>query len=182
MKLRLLFIFFSLLSIPVVATAQDSPQRDPAALAARYLNITGIEPVITLPEPYEPGVTTSQFWAAKHGDALPRQVNAVLASGSRVSPEMPGVLLWVEEGVDYDEFETQSAARALAAIFAQLALRANYSGVFQLPGGSTAIDPSDLMPVPDVDGDGFIHVLYSRDLADERLFPAGSVMPVRSFT
>lgn len=168
MKLRLLstLLFLAFVTLPV--SAQDAPQRNPASLASRYLNVTVPEPVLTLPDPYEPGVTTSQFWTAKQGETLPQQVSAVLASGARVSPELPGALVWVEAGLEYDEAEAQAAARALAAIFAQVALRANYTGGLQMPDGSVVVDPSDLMPIPDVDGDNFIHVLYMHDLADQR--------------
>lgn len=168
MKLRLLIILLSLLLLTFTAAAQDAPQRDPASLASRYLGGTSEILALPLPDPYEIGVTTSEFWTAKQGETVPQQVNAVLASGARVSAELPGVLVWVEDGIDYEEFEAQNAARGLASIFARLALRSNYAGAMQLPDGSSVMDPSDLMPVPDVDDDGFIHVLYMRDLADER--------------
>ncbi len=167
MKLRL-FLFILAITLVFPVAAQESLWRDPASLAARYLNIDAESVVFTLPDPYEPGVTTSQFFTAKQGESQPQQVTAILGASARISAELPGALVWVEEGIDFTETEAQSAARALAAIFAQMALRSNYDEPFQLPGGQPVADPSDLMPVPDVDRDGFIHVLYMRNLADER--------------
>ncbi|MBL8147902.1 MAG: immune inhibitor A [Anaerolineae bacterium] len=143
--------------------AQDTatpPPRDPAALAARFLGYDGSPVVPPLPGTYAPGDTTT-FLVPRAGSVQPVTVTARLASGS------PGVYVWVDTALEAGASNLVNLAPTLEQIFSVLALRENYYPPLVLAGQGAVSVPGDELPVPDVDNDRHIHVLFTRDLGEE---------------
>jgi hypothetical protein len=152
------------------ARAQDipaAPLLDPAALAERYL---GLPPDTALPIPdlrdLSPG-TSETVLLPLQGSDTPAPVEITLRGGARANLNVPGALVWVADGVEASDQAVRAAAQALAGLFAELSSQSYYDAVTFFPG-TTSIIPSDPIRVPDVDQDGFIHVVFARDIASDR--------------
>ncbi len=153
-----------LLCLPLLiggaAQAQDDPLRDPQALATRYLGFTGAAPVPPLTPIYQVG-DSAQFWVGKVGSDLPVRVGATLAAVA------PNAYLWVEDGVPAQGNLTQIALQ-ISQIISAYRRRDDYRAPINLPGLGAMSDPTDLLPVPDVDNDPHLYVLYTTNLYDDR--------------
>lgn len=144
-------------------TAQEPPvppARDPAALAARFLGAPA-QSVPDLPDVRSLGDTTT-FWTPRAGHETPVAVTAELISRA------PGVFVWADRELEADTQAAGGLAATLGQIFSVLGLRENYYAPLVLSGGSAANVPTDLVPAPDVDNDAAVHVLFTRDLAEDR--------------
>lgn len=169
--MRRLAALLALLVLPMMTAAQapdPTPPRDPQALAERYLFASpgGTAELTELPAPLDLGETTAELWVSRRGDALPTRITARLVQGGRVASYLPGVLIWAEDGVEIAPDEARAALQGMAGVFGQLVLRGNVQA--SSLGAADFVDPTDVLRVPDVDGDGFVHVLYSRGLSEDR--------------
>jgi hypothetical protein len=184
MHLRRTFsaVILSLLVMATVGLAQGGSPRDPEDLARRYLRyVPEATPEIPdLPEPFESGVTTATFRVPQAEQATPVQITARLGGGARAESYLPGALVWVDERLPFNQDEARSAVQTLAALFATLSLRSAYGDRVNLTDGSTLTDVTDTMPVPDIDQDGLIHVVFTRDLPGESdaIYNANDSLPV----
>jgi hypothetical protein len=155
----LLAVMFVLLAAPV--SAQDAPAPDRVNLAARLLGFSG-EPAIPLPSPvYEPG-DKLQFWVSKAGQDTPIQITAELAGASQTA------YVWVEEGTAYDADKMGTLAGQLNAMYDIFRIRDNYGAVNTIPQSPADMNNLDILPMPDVDNDPHLYILYARDLAGNR--------------
>lgn len=149
-------------AVPAAAQTAAPATYDPLALAARYRGFAGELPPPPLTPLYNVG-DQAQFWVAKTTSATPTRVNARLIAGAA------NVYLWVEDGVTAP---TGSAFRQTAAQFSALidAFRQsdNYRARTIAPGLGALSDPSDLLPIPDVDNDPHLYILYTTDLSEDR--------------
>lgn len=137
--------------------------RDPLALAAAYLGYEGEYPVPDLPPVYSVG-DSETFWVAKRANPTPTRTMATLAALTR------SIAIWVEDGIAYDEEDLREFALQLGQAFASLRLRDNYGIPLQISGQGALINPIDQMPLPDVDGDARIYILFTGDLGEPRDF------------
>jgi hypothetical protein len=141
----------------------DAPPRDPLALAQR---LNGYEQPFAFPEitpTYSVG-DEAEFWVPRTGADAPVRVTATLAGAAAAA------YVWVEDGIDAgaNADEVNALAQQYSAIFQQLRLRSVYgSEQIQLEAGEAPL-PEDLVTIPNVDDDEHIHVLYTRDVRDER--------------
>lgn len=142
------------------ALAQDSLTRDPQALAERYLGYQGDLLIPPLTPIYRVG-DEAQFWVGKAGSDTPTRVNATLAAAA------PNVYLWVEDGV-LPRANLAQTAQQLSQVTTLFRLRDNYRPQTLLPGVGSVSDPSDLLPVPDVDNDPHLFILFTTDLSEDR--------------
>ncbi len=149
--------------MPTLAAAQEAPtlpQRDPLALAQRFLGFQS-EFAFGLPAlPVEVG-EQAQFWVPKRGSDTPQQITATLVASAT------DIDFWVEEGIVYDEADMLAVAQAFEGALTSLRLRMFYGGEqLQLQQGEQPL-PEDFMASPDVDGVDRISVLYARDLLQD---------------
>jgi hypothetical protein len=144
------------------ATAQedDAPLRDPQALAARYFGFSGEIPTPPLTPAYEVG-DEAQFWVGKAGGDAPVRVNATLAAST------PVLYLWLEDGVRANANLTETAVQ-LSQIMIALRQRDNYRQPLVDPQLGTLTDPTDLLPIPDVDNDEHLYILFTTHLSADR--------------
>ncbi len=145
------------------ASAQENTSslaRDPQSLAERYLGFTGNLPTPPLVPIYKVG-DQLQFWVGKLGSDTPTRVTASLAAAT------DNLYLWVENGVKPGADLTKVAPQLDATISAFRA-RDNYRQAVNLPGFGSINDPNDLLPVPDVDGDAHLYILYTTNLSEDR--------------
>jgi len=162
--LALVWLLAGLLLIaPVSAQSAAEPfTRDPEALAQRLLGWDGARPLPDLPRLYEAG-TTESFWIAKIDRALPTQVTATLAGSSS------NIYVWVEDGIDYAPESMQQLAQGLDQLVSALRWRGAYRPNTLLAGtNGQVLDPSNLYPLPDVDSDPHLYVLFAADLPEDR--------------
>ena len=150
-------------ALAFTAQAQDSvpsdaPARDPHSLAQRYLGFTGDTPIPPLTPIYSPGDKT-QFWVAKSDSPTPVRVSATLAAAA------PNVYLWVEDGVSVAGDLPKNAA-TLGGFLIGLRSHDNYRQSVSVPGIGTFSDSADLLPIPDVDNDDHLFILYTSHLAE----------------
>jgi len=149
--------------LPGVSThAQDDTWRDPQSLARRLLGYTD---QIAIPEPspaYRPG-DTEQFWVTKAGEDTPTRITAHLAAAT------PTIYLWVEDGIASTTGQMQQVASQLEAILFTLRQRDIYGQPTAFPGlGQISGDPTNLLPMPDVDNDPHLYILYASNLRDNQ--------------
>ena len=162
----LLLVLVSMLLVNSAA-AQDSATvdaltRDPRALAERYLSFTGDPPIPPLTPVYKVGDKT-QFWVGKIGSSIPIRVDATLAADS------PNVYLWVEDDVQLGP-DTKLAQTALQLSQIVNAFRAhdNYRQTVNAPSIGALTDNTDLLPIPDVDNDPHLYILFAANLSEDR--------------
>ncbi|MBW4437233.1 MAG: PDZ domain-containing protein [Pleurocapsa minor GSE-CHR-MK-17-07R] len=143
------------------------PLRDPADLAVRYL---GLPEAHSLPIPdlrdMEAGSEDTVSLPLQGADA-PTPVGITLLSGARASLNVPGALVWAVDGVEVSDVVASQAAQSLAGLFAELSNRAYYAPSELFPGTNSTI-PASPIRVPDIDQDGFIHVVYAQNIANDR--------------
>ena len=149
-----------LLLLPIFSiSAQDETARDPVSLAARLLGFEGYAiPDIT--PVYRPGETES-FWVTRTTDDLPVRIEATLAAVT------PNVYLWVEAGIPFQRGNMQQMAGQLSLLVYTLRRRDLYGDPTFFPGLGEVTDPNDVLPIPDVDDDPHLYVLYAANLRDE---------------
>jgi membrane-associated protease RseP (regulator of RpoE activity) len=166
-----LFAALTIFGQPIRAQ-EAPPPRDPAALAADYRGYDGAVIVPPLAETYAVG-DSSSFWVAKTTSPTPVQITATLAAVALDS------YVWLEDGIDAGEAALGTVAEQVGGLWSAIRVRTNYVPRAPLPiegDASSFIDPNDLLPVPDVDGDPRLHIVYARDLrADFGLNPIDSL-------
>lgn len=152
-----------LLSIaPVAAQDADALVRDPAALAQRLLGVDDMPPIPDLPTLYDVG-DSKTFFVGKRGADHPTTITATLAG---VTPE---IYLWVEQGVDYNPATMQQLAQLIDQLVGALRWRGTYTPSALLPATrGQVVDPTNLYPLPDVDGDPHLYIVFATDLTEER--------------
>ncbi len=161
---RLVYLLL-VLSVAVVVQAQgdsatpDPLMRDPAALAVRYLGFQGDTPLPPLTPIYHAG-DQAQFWVGKADSETPTRVNATLAAAAA------NVYLWVEDGVAPGDSLAQMAQQ-LSQIVTAYRQRNNYQQATRLPGVGSFNDTGDVLPIPDVDNDPHLYILYTTNLSDD---------------
>lgn len=153
-------VLVSVLMYAPGALAQDAPVRDPQALAERFLgydNETLIPPLTPL---YQVGDET-QFWVGKANSDTPTHINARLAAASR------DIYLWVEDGVTTGASLSQAVTQ-LNIILNTFRQRDNYRLPAIVPDVGAITDETDLLPIPDVDNDPHLYILFTTDLREDR--------------
>jgi hypothetical protein len=163
---RLLPLLIALLLV-TPADAQDMPlMRDLRALAADYRGYDGAPIVPDLPETLAVGDRAS-FWIAASGSDAPIQIAATLAAVT------PRAYVWLADGVTRGQANLARVGEQIASLLETLRLRANYFPRAPLPiegDASSFVDRTDLLPIPDVDSDLRLHILYGRDLREDFYF------------
>lgn len=152
------------LSLSALAHAEESAPAapyDPVALAQQYLGYAGEPAMIDLPPVYALGDRLA-FWASRASALEPAEIEATLVA------QAGAVYLWVEEGLSFDAQRMQEMAAQLSLAFGLLRRRENYAQPLRLPGAGPISDPTDLLPLPDVDGDGRFHIVFAADLSEDR--------------
>ncbi len=150
--------------------AQDSASeirypRDAAALAAHFGRM-GVENAEVTPDPlavipdvtpiYRPGDIES-FFVSKADETAPTRINAVLATSAA------NIYIWVEEGTTFSGVRFNRLAQNLSAMVEIFSMRSTFSDGTTIPGVGTGFSTIDEMPVPDVDNDPRIYVIYTRN-------------------
>jgi hypothetical protein len=165
------------------ASAQEAergvPVRDPLSLAQRYLGYER-DDAFAAPTPIYVVGDVERFWVPRRGISDPQQIEARLVAAA------PGVNVWVEEGVELGGTglpadaegirtpqELQEAMATLGVQYAQLfdamRLRVNFGEPGNAPQQGEEPLPGDFLPIPDVDSDPRMSVLYTRDLPFEQV-------------
>lgn len=160
---RILILLMSTLLIvlagPVSAQEADTTL-DPWSLARRLL---GYEADFAIPPPtplYSLG-DGAEFWVGKATADTPTRITARLAAATS------RVYLWVEEGLSYNSSAMQSMAQQIDQTFGALRLRSNYGQPSIIPFVGAVPDPTSMLPVPDVDADPHLFILYASDLGQQ---------------
>lgn len=156
----LILVFLSLTLSAGGAAAQDTAVRDPKALAERFSGYRGEAIELPLTPLYRVG-DTMEFWVSKNSSETPVRISATLAALT------PDVYIWVEDGI-----ETTTALQERARLFSQAIFfyrqRDLYREPTSLPSGDTLNDFTDLLPLPDVDNDPHLYILFATDLRESR--------------
>ncbi len=162
-----------------VAQERVMPLRDPLDLAQRYLGYAR-EEAFAAPTPIYVVGDTETFWVPRRGMSEPQPIEARLVGLA------PGINVWVEQGVELggvgvpaegEGFRTpeQLAAAMVtlgeqyAQLFDAMRLRVNFGEPGSAPPEGEAPLPGDFLPIPDVDSDPRIAILYTRDLPFEQV-------------
>ena len=160
----LIFALFLAAVLTNLSSAQEDETpapRDAQSLAERFLGYDGAPLTSPLTPIYNVGDTT-EFWVGKTGSETPVRVEATLAAAA------PAAYIWVEEGLTV---ANPQALQQFAAQFSQRSLiyrvRSNYREAPFLPGIGTITDVNDLLPMPDVDNDQHLYILFASDLHNE---------------
>lgn len=136
--------------------AQEDGARDPLSLARRLGGLQGAPPLAALTPRYAVGEQERFFISRADADA-PQRITATLVVAT------PGISLWVEEGLAYDAGGLAELATGLERIFLTQRLRGVHGELTQLPGVGPIMEPNSLLPLPDVDGEAQLYLLYARD-------------------
>ena len=169
---RLVCLLLALL-VTFTAWAQDATPFDPQALAARYRGFDGETPPPPLAPLYKVG-DRAQFWVGKTSGANPTRVEATLAAAAA------NVYLWVEDGLPMPQGTAMmETAAQFGALFDALRQSDNYRQQTVAPDLGAISDPSDLLPIPDVDNDPHLYILYTANLSEDReaIFNPGDSLP-----
>lgn len=134
---------------------------DPIALAERYRGYTPPPPLPELTPIYEPGDSRT-FEIGKVGQSEPTEITAQLVARGQA------IYIWVEDGVTASTGNMRSLAGQIQGYYLGLQAAANYEGPVQFPGFDPVPDTNALVPVPDVDSDPHLYVVYTTDLSDDR--------------
>ena len=162
----LLLFSLLLLSFPPTLLAQENavsaaaPPRDPQALAERFLAYEGAARSSPLTPVYRVN-DRAEFWVGKNSSETPVRVQAVLAGAAS------GVYIWVEDGIQITG-NLQQRAQQLGQLLTAYRQSDNYRELTVAPQLGTINDPSDLLPVPDIDNDPHLYILYTSDLREDR--------------
>jgi hypothetical protein len=151
-----------LLAAPATAQESETLTRDSEDLARRLLGWDGTTALPEVPVIYEPG-DTLEFQIGKREAATPTTVTATLTG-------LTGrVYVWVEQGIPYDANTMQQLAQQLDRLISAVRWRGTYTPSRDLPGtNGQVLDPFNLYPLPDVDFDSHLYVLFATDLTEER--------------
>ncbi len=164
MKLNKWLLPFSVLLLVLLVVpvyAQDSTDRDPGAMAQRWLGWPGGPAIGALSPAYEVG-DTEQFWVSKAGRSTPTQVTAELAAQT-------GFLdLWVEEGLAFNTEAMQPVANQMMFAYLIFRDRLNQGGITAVPQTLDDVENADKLAFADIDGDEVLTVLFARDLNTTR--------------
>ncbi len=159
LNIRTALVLILLVIIAVPTHAQEP--RDPWDLARRLL---GFDAPYALPDVtplYAPG-DTAEFWVTKANADQRTKITAELASVSA------NVYIWVEDGISYQPQPMRDVAAQLGAIWTGLRSFSLYGQPTILPGFNAQVtDPSSLIPIPDVDNDPHLFILYAADLGND---------------
>lgn len=143
------------------AHAQDTAQRDPADLARRLLGYTG-EPAIPPPSPAYRLGDTLDFWVTRAGGDRPALITAELAAAT------PTLYVWVERGLDYDADALTQFASQFSRLVNLLRVRDNALSVRRQVQALADLEGLMTWPLPDVDNDPHLYVLFAADLREAR--------------
>jgi Immune inhibitor A-like, MAM domain/PDZ domain len=147
-----------LVSSMLIVQAQDDATRDPIKLAQDLLGYDGSPAFPDLTPAYKPG-DTAKFWVTKAGEDSPTQITASLAAAA------PGIYLWVEQGIVYDPDKLKTVATNLDGAFALLRITDNLGVITTVPQSVAELENMSLLPIPDVDNDPHLFILFAKDLS-----------------
>lgn len=150
--------------LPAQAQSGPAPEpfaRDPQALAARLLGYNEPFAIPDLNPTYAIG-DTLEFWVAKEDSPTPNLVSARLAAAGA------NVYLWVEDGIDFDAPAMATMAQQMSQLVTFLQLRETYGDTTILPGVGPVRNFDAVLPMPDVDNDPHLYILYSAGLSENR--------------
>ncbi len=150
-------VLLLLILLTVPSNAQDSTARDPEAMAQRWLGWSGGPEIVPPPPAYEINATT-QFWVTKAGHASPSQITAKLAAITL------HINLWVEDGLDFKPDSLSDTAIAIDVTMVSIRIPENQGGIVNIPQSRDQFINADQLPLPDVDGDARLNILFARDL------------------
>ena len=173
-------VFLALAGLLLAAgvVAQDdppAPPRDPAALAARFLGYDGAPIVPELRDPLALG-DADTFYAPKAGSETPVAMTAELVSLS------PGVAVWADVALERGGCRRPDGARADSAADLQRSRAAReLLSPLVLAGQGVISQPDDVLPVPDVDNDPHLNIVFVGDTgeATESFVRTGDSLPSR---
>ncbi|MFN8527819.1 MAG: PDZ domain-containing protein [Anaerolineae bacterium] len=170
---RLVSFSLCLLAIAPVQAQQSGGGEpyDPMALAAHFLNIHETPPLPDLTPAFLPG-TVQSFFVAQAGSSTPVPVQATLAAS------VGDIAIWVEADIPFNAVALQGQANALAGAYAIMRHSGTYSERVMIPGLGSANSSAEDLPVPDVDADPHVFVIYLRDgVSSEAVYvPSNSLL------
>lgn len=138
------------------AGAQESGRRDPLALAQRLGAYGGEALLAPLTPLYRVGERES-FFVSRADAAEPERIQASLAAAT------PAFYLWVEEGLDHDAQGLAEAFDSLQYITLIQSFRAVHGEATLLPGMGAIAERYSTLPLPDVDDDPHLFLLFAND-------------------
>ncbi len=146
--------------------AQDSepvtalPPRDPQQLAVSLLGATDEPVVLDITPVYERGQTLD-FWVGQADSPTPTRITATLVgAGGRA-------YVWVDNALGLPNMDASALAGQIGQLYTLFRLRSTYR-VINLPEIGEIQDSTDQLPVPDVDNDPRLYVVFTNQLADDR--------------
>lgn len=143
------------------AEVDPLPQRDAVDLAARYLGYDGAPLLPEIPPRFTLGEQLT-FNVPQSAHETPTPITATLVAFSRY------VYLWVDDAIELEPNPVivQSYANALSSAFQSLRLYDNFHRPLRIGSASAIPNPIDVVPVPDVDLDPRVFIVYTRDLSE----------------
>lgn len=160
----LLWLLFSLALIaPAGAqtpTDEATPVRRPLDLAWRFLGFSGHPPIVPPGPLYNLG-DGEQFWVTKVGQDRRTEISATLVASA------PSIYLWIEDGIPAEGTTIAALGQRLHQLLTLLRLRETYRPA-SLGEDAQILDPTDLLALPDIDGDQRLSIVFARDLAGDR--------------
>ncbi len=144
------------------AQADSAPgASDPAALARRLMGVTAPPFIPPLTPQYAIGAQLD-FNVGKTTSPVPTKIRATLVAS------VGNIDLWVENGVTVNATpdDLNKVADTLDRVLNVLRWRVTYTDKRNLP--TSIFDPTNLYPLPDIDNDPHIFLLYTTNLADDR--------------
>lgn len=151
-------LLLAILALPV--RSQEETTRDPRALAERLLGFNAEYAFPPPPPAYSTG-DTEEFWVTKAEDDHPTKIEATLVAVTR------NLYVWVEDGLSFDSDKMAQVAQDLDSTFITLRARAVYGEPTIIPNVGVVPDSTSLIPMPDVDHDPHVFVLYASDLGSQ---------------
>lgn len=138
----------------------DIPRRDPQQLAVSLLSATTDPVVPELTPRYERGQVLD-FWVGQTDSPTPTRITATLVGASGRA------YIWVDNALGLGNVDASSLAGQVGQLYTFFRLRSTYR-VINLPDIGSVQDSTDLLPVPDVDNDPRLYVVFTNQLADDR--------------
>ena len=143
-------------ALPLVGSvaAQEGGTRDPLHLAQRFGDYEGESLLAPLTPLYRVG-QREQFYVSRSDAAEPERITATLAAAT------PLTYVWVEEGLNYNAPDMAATFEDLQFLALTLQMRAVHGDATRLPGIGPVAERYSLLPLPDVDDDPHLFLLFA---------------------
>ncbi|MCY4526764.1 MAG: immune inhibitor A [Anaerolineaceae bacterium] len=152
---RLLFACLAALLTGVASVAaQESAMRDPLQLAQRLGDYQGETLLTPLTPLYRVG-QREDFYVSRNDAAAPERISATLAAAT------PLTYVWVEDGLEYNAANMAATFEDLQFLALTQRMRGVHGEATLLPGMGPVYEQYSLLPLPDVDDDPHLFLLFA---------------------